>query len=220
MESEYLILKKITPEVRNTYFVPKGYFDEFASSVLFKIVSTKPTYTIPSNYFDQLSNSILSKISAEINDVTEELKDIAPLLSSIDKNNVYQSPEGYFDNLAHPISTAKIVSFKSKTLFKYAIAAVFIGLISFAGYKLLDKSSIITTTDVQASIQKLPDVLLANAVNEDKFSSLQIDESAEILLIQNLSDINEEIKYIPDQEMEAYINDNNIVDEVNSSSNS
>lgn len=221
MESDYNILKQITPENANPYLIPIGYFEGLASAILLKINGNQNIYQIPENYFAGLSNSILGKIKQET-DVEVELQEIAPLLNKINKQNVYTIQSNYFENvkLINP-DLGKTGSLKNRNFswLRYAVAAALIGVFSFGALKLLNKPASIEN-DLQASIQNISDSDLKNELDSDKFSIASIEEAALITPWQSIADLQEEIKYIPDEEIEVYINDNNIIDVATNSSNS
>ena len=100
-----------TLEKQNLYVVPAGYFEYLANEILQKIyqqsVTTTPvvsTYKVPAGYFDGLAEGILQKIKAgnvsSESEVQEELKQVAPVLNTIDKKNIYSVPADYFENLS------------------------------------------------------------------------------------------------------------------------
>src|SRR4051794_33609578 len=91
-------LKDIAPTIvnignQNLYFVPADYFDSLAYSIvnyikLSKVRCINP-YSIPETYFDTLADSIIHKIRlSSPNEIYEELSEIAPLLITVNKENV------------------------------------------------------------------------------------------------------------------------------------
>ena len=135
----------------NPYTVPAGYFEGLDEHLLtmakiaeqspaLQGIAMKKPMQVPEGYFEGLAGSILNKIKAEENlSVDDELRNISPLLYSLDKVNVYDVPTGYFETLGEellnkvsPKETAKVISFsqrKSVKWVRYAAAAVVIGLI-------------------------------------------------------------------------------------------
>src|SRR5689334_16659744 len=102
-------LKDIAPTIaslrnHNPYSVPKGYFDSLPNSIfnnikLSEIKGTNP-YSVPENFFDTVADSIINKVrSSTSNKIYEELSEIAPLLSTVNKENVFSIPVNYFENL-------------------------------------------------------------------------------------------------------------------------
>ncbi len=221
MESEYNILKQITPDNKSPYLIPFGYFDGLAATILLKINGKQDTYCVPNNYFNNLPTDILTKVKLQ-NELHNEIQEIAPLLSKINKKDVYNVPLDYFDKTVFaPINHPKVVSIKNRKLIliKYTVAAVLIGIVSFVGISLLNRPASIEN-DLQASIQNISDSDLKNELENDKISNISTDENVLIAPWQNITDLQEEIKYIPDTDIEVYLNDNIIIDETTISSNS
>ena len=106
-------LKDLSPELAgkdpltNPYAVPEGYFNTLPEQMLIlvnepaQIAPSDLPFEVPQGYFDGLADSILNRVKAlETNDPKEELKQAAPFLSSLKKENPYSLPEGYFEELA------------------------------------------------------------------------------------------------------------------------
>lgn len=106
-------LTELSPELagkdphNNPYEVPVGYFNNLPEHMLALVnepaniaASTQP-YEVPQGYFEGLADAVLNRVKAiEANDPKEELKQAAPFLSSLKKENPYTLPEGYFEDLA------------------------------------------------------------------------------------------------------------------------
>lgn len=112
-------LMQISPAVANIgnqvpYAVPVGYFDTLSDVILARVIAggneesavmsvagKSSPFTVPDGYFEKLSDSVLAKIRQQNESpVSEELKEISPLLASINKTNVYTVPEAYFEGLS------------------------------------------------------------------------------------------------------------------------
>ena len=135
----------------NPYVVPAGYFDGFAEQVMKRIknnsevsdeseslspllsgISKQMPYSAPAGYFEGLEEKLMQAVreSADYQSAKEELESISPLLSQVSKQNPYSVPSGYFDSLNKNQQEAKVVSITSRKWFRYAAAAVVIGIIS------------------------------------------------------------------------------------------
>ena len=171
--------------------VPTGYFDNLAKNIIQKIKTQQPqtgdgfsvllndlrkknVFEIPVNYFDSLGTDILSKINVVENDI-EYLQRIAPLLFSCNKENVGEVPAGYFDNLSATIlkkiavkTPGKVVTMAGRLSFiKYAVAAIFIGVICTIVFNYYNKPTNINTNkfaSLDSSIEK------GKVMNETKFN--------------------------------------------------
>src|SRR5688572_28074739 len=93
-------------------------------------------YRVPAGYFESLTEMILLRIKAEeATSVDEELEILSPFLKKIDKTPPYTVPQGYFDTLKPEIPStvtreAKVVRISASRVFRYAAAAVTMGLIT------------------------------------------------------------------------------------------
>lgn len=157
-------LMEISPAVANisranVFSVPPLYFNNLAEEVLARIqvedisfgVKNTP-FGVPHGYFDGLANSIINKIhQQEMQSVSDELNEIAPLLNTISKIPVYTVPEGYFESLEITIPlkldkpSAKVFTFgKTKKIFQYAVAACIAGILMIGAYMYTNQG---TTAD-------------------------------------------------------------------------
>jgi len=147
-------LKEISPVIANitranVYSVSPVYFNELPEVILARVQAedavfgSKATpFNVPQGYFDGLANNILNKIHhTEIQSVSDELKEIAPLLNTISKKPVYSVPQGYFESLEITIPlkldkpSAKVFNFgNTKKIFQYAVAACVAGMLMVGAY--------------------------------------------------------------------------------------
>ncbi len=155
---------------QNVYTVPAGYFDGLAAQVLNRIKAMdaanameelshlSPTlsytsklvpYNVPEGYFDSLAERAIQAVRVS-NDylqkesfgqtAKEEIETLSPLLSGLKKEIPYSIPQGYFEELTKNISkeenkpSAKIISLTSRKWFRYAAAAVVVGIIAITGF--------------------------------------------------------------------------------------
>ena len=110
-------------EKKNVFSVPEGYFDTLYIDV-FKKVNTGSTLatdklSVPEGYFENLSASVLNRIKSLKDDPAQELRDLSPMLYSIQNENVFSVPAGYFRDLENDILNkvkpqAKIVQLKKR----------------------------------------------------------------------------------------------------------
>lgn len=117
----------------NIFSVPEGYFNSLNQLILRKAAAQSPTLSVPEGYFDKLSASVLSRIKEE--GALLELRNLSPMLYSVQNENVYKAPAGYFERLASVILSkvqvpAKVISIHRRSIWKYAVAAVVAGVIA------------------------------------------------------------------------------------------
>ena len=163
--------------------IPKGYFDQLATSILNKIktgetaaeeisnlspflhsIQNKNVFEVPDGYFE----SIDQLISIQLKTATpkEELKGLSPLLDTIQSKNVFEVPDEYFTGLAENIlkkvqpPVAKVIVMHKRNLFiKYAVAAMMTGVLALGLYRYIDKpvspvSQINTVATLDATVEK------------------------------------------------------------------
>ena len=142
-------LKDIAPAVanlsnHNLYSVPSGYFDSLADSIFNSIKLTEikgvNPYSVPERYFDTLADSIIHRINSNSSDeISGELSEIAPLLTTVNKENVFSIPNNYFEKLSIPITgrpVAKVISIGNhiRKWVTYAAAASVLFIVATTSY--------------------------------------------------------------------------------------
>jgi hypothetical protein len=180
-------LKQISPlvggiEKLNVFTVPAGYFESLDRAVLMNIKaemaslsgSPESLMQVPQGYFESLADNILNRIKAENNAATE-LKELSPMLYSIQNENVFTVPQGYFESLPGEIlakvkpQQAKLVSMQKRTvttILKYAVAAVFTGVMALGVYQFSSNKPK-EEVAVNSIIQKGLDIAKANKFDEE-----------------------------------------------------
>ena len=146
-------LGQLNPE--NLYKVPDGYFVDLPEVVLRRIkamnaenpkeemnylspalanISRILPYSVSTGYFEGLEEKMMQHIrkSSDYQTPLEELESISPFLGGLKKQNPYTVPTGYFDTVSKRKPTTKIISITSRRWFRYAAAAIVIGIVSIA----------------------------------------------------------------------------------------
>ena len=138
----------------NVFTVPEGYFD-FLSDDVFAVLredkfsrletdSLVSTAVVPDGYFDSLADHILDRIKAQHNESgIRELRNLSPMLYSIQNENVFTVPHNYFELLSEKIinkikpQQSKVITMRkrSSTFIKYAVAASFTGMMALGVFK-------------------------------------------------------------------------------------
>lgn len=218
---------------QNVYMVPVGYFDGLAITVLNRIkamnaasameeldylsptlsnISKQIPYTVPAGYFDELAETSLQSVreSSDYQTAKEEIEILSPLLSGLKKQVPYSVPQGYFESISEtPVKpVVKVVSITHRSWFKYAAAAVVVGVIAMIGITITIKGK--NANDPIAGVQKdykkmndiqkdeLIDFLNAGMSGKETAQVNTNDKSQEIrTLLQDISD--EELKDFQEQ---------------------
>ncbi len=105
-------LRAISPVVAGigsapTYRVPDGYFEAFAGTVagikdpaILAGLRDQPSYGVPVGFFDGFAETLMRRIKAdEASSAGEELEILSPLLSRLEKKELFTEPVGYFSEL-------------------------------------------------------------------------------------------------------------------------
>jgi len=217
----------------NVYSVPPGYFEGFSEQMLSLIkanesltwLSSLPKempFNVPDRYFDELDEKIMEIIRSrpDYQTSTEELESISPLLSSISKRPVYSVPKGYFENFRPGVEEkkeTKVISITGRKWFRYAAAAIIVGVILMAGAIAINNSSKDsagkTLAKFEKEVKKINDVkstenlidFMDTGLNEKELASRQksskpddVQQLLKDVSLDELKDFNEESKDIED----------------------
>jgi hypothetical protein len=223
--------------LQNVYTVPVGYFDGLAAQVLNSIkameaahpveelgylspmlsrISRQMPYAVPAGYFEGLAKKAMQSVleSSDYQTAKEEIETLSPLLSGLKKQMPYSVPQGYFETLTGKINTeenkpaTRIISIASRKWFRYAAAAVVIGIITMAGFLFRGsnekepggKALAKFTRDVKEMDDTQKDNLI-DFIDMNNTETAQVDISNKIdevkTLLQDISD--EELKDFQEQ---------------------
>ncbi len=221
----------------NVFTVPNGYFERLAEDILLGTneaennllgaVPNQPAMQVPQGYFESLADNILNKIKIEESAATE-LKTISPILHSIQNKNVYTVPDNYFETSSAKIldavkpQKAKLVTMRKRTavIFKYAVAAVFTGMLALGVLKFTgDKTEVDTVIAEgnQIARDNKFDEEMAKVTDADIVKYLEENNSdADVALVANTIDENElptEEDYLTDDKaLDKYLDNINVND--------
>jgi hypothetical protein len=231
MENRHEIVKElhdISPFLAGTqpvnpFTVPEGYFDALPGIVLEKTKmetllasASGDTYGVPSGYFDSLAGNILSKIKSNISDTREELDEIAPLLNTISKREVYTVPAGYFENrdFAGSVQSvkpqAKLVGMRrAKKWIQYAAAAMIAGVLVTGAFLYTDTNvskgnAQYEPIDLSSELNKLNAEELVTYLNNPEQATASNLLAGDI----ELGDVKKHIQKLSDEELNNYLKEN------------
>ena len=214
----------------NVYSVNENYFDGVRAELQARIIASnfitpQSNVAVPVGYFENLPVNILAKIKAvENNVVLAEMQDLPPIIAGIENKHVYTVPQGYFEQLTMPtMASAKVVKMGSRNIFKYAAAAVIVGLLGFGTMKYIATTKI--NNEVLAVVKQADEILKTNSFDE-AFASVS-DKDIEKYLSQNGEDVNAALVaasmddenttlpdaddyLIDDETLDNFLNDNNL----------
>jgi hypothetical protein len=210
---------------QNIYTVPTGYFEGLAAQVLNKIkaleaatasdelsflspslnnISKEMPFAVPSGYFEGLNEKVMQVISQD-NDQTakEELEALSPLLSGLKKEMPYSIPAGYFDSLKTKQET-KVVSITSRKWFRYAAAAMIVGVVATAALLISNNSS--NPEKSLARFVKKLDKEIKKTSDKELTEFVELTEaSKDMVFYDNREDVKELLKDVPAAELQEFL---------------
>ena len=200
------------------YAVPVDYFENNATDFLRMInkesenenaFTNLTPYSIPELYFDDLPAIILQKTkqTKSANIEADELDNIAPLLNTISKKQVYSIPQDYFINKLSVESKThqkqgKLIGFYFTKMYKLAAAAVIIGICATGSYIFMNKEN---TT--QQAIIKVSKSEVKNLSEADIVDFLADPGVANLLSPRAATEIHDAVKEISDDEIKQFLQD-------------
>jgi len=220
---------------QNMYSIPPDYFEGFADRVLSLIrssedlafLSSKPKenpYKVPTGYFDKLDKTIMEAIRKHPDYQTseEELESVSPLLNSIDKRPVYSVPKGYFENFNINVTEkrgeAKIIPITKRKWFRYAAAAVIVGIVLTAGlvsYRTTNKSSAgKTLAKFEKEVKKIDDVKSAESLIDFMDAGLNEKELASNPKTVKTDDVQQLLKDVSNDELKDFTDESKDIEDV------
>ena len=229
----------------NVYRVPAGYFDNLAEQVLSRIkafntenateelnylspllsgISKQMPYTVPAGFFDGLAEGVIASVKDGHKTAAEELKELSPFLSGLKKEMPYSVPAGSFEQLDSVTNTkeikpaAKVVYITRQKWFRYAAAAVVVGIIAVGGLLIFNKP-----TSVNGDDGKIVTNLMKKVSTEeiDKFVQLADEEVPDVAMVdsrnqvKDKNEIQELIKDVSDKDIQDFLNEAQLDDSDN-----
>ncbi len=215
---------------QDTYTVPSGYFEGLIGQVLSRIkaldaetasaelavlspvlaaASKVMPYRTPAGYFESLPDKMIGLVQNNEQSAAEELEHLSPLLSGLKKDMPYSVPAGYFENL--PVKKeSKVVSLASRKWFRYAAAAVVVGVIATIGIISLRTDHAPSEkeifTKITRDVNKMSDSEKDNLIDFLN-AGLNGNETAQVNT-DKPNDFKELLKDIPEEELNNFSEQN------------
>lgn len=200
---------------------------EQAGSQLGRFQPINP-YHVPAGYFDSLAERVmmLIKTGAGI-PAKEETAMLSPLLASMKRETPLSVPEGYFERLATDLSKSstptgktKVIRLNADRFFKYAAAAVTVGLISLFAWIMLKPSAgeteyalnndTLIDNQVKETMGKIPDVDITTYLDINELTTMeQLPEEIQV----KADDVTLILAEVSDQELQNYLETHGMVKE-------
>ena len=226
-------LLNVTPQ--NIYQIPDGYFEGLAEQVLNRIKAIEVTnakdelrylspvvhsipkeipYSVPAGYFNGLEERLMNIVreSEDYQTAKEELESISPLLSGLNKKMPYSVPQGYFETLTAEINTkpeTKIVSITHRKWFRYAAAAVVVGIVAMGAFFYINRKTIspVDENKAWAKIEKKVETLSDKEIKdfvESTDAGLNANETADLQPVKK-EEIKDLLKDVSDNDLKKFL---------------
>ncbi|HTL08284.1 MAG TPA: hypothetical protein VL307_08520 [Chitinophagaceae bacterium] len=222
---------------QNPYSTPTGYFDALPGNIMSRIrametdnakeelellspllgkLEKKSPLTAPAHYFEDISENIVAGVKA-IDFVNDALENLSPVMQELKHTQVYQVPDGYFEQnvaaIMHRVKETKpagklvSMSFGSKAM-RYAAAAVMTGIVVIAGFLFFNKKDNVqpslagtkTTLD-SATLAKIPDQEIESFLKGNTVTLADVSDDNTV----NENDLKDLLADIPDEELQQYL---------------
>lgn len=214
------------PGLLPAYEVPAGYFDGLAQELLRRVkaldagsvqeelahlspllsqLERRNPYQVPAGYFEEQDTSFVwmgEEMSAQ-----DEISRLSPLLAGLQKQNPLSAPADYFDTLetqAQPAAPVKHISLVRQSWFRYAAAAVIVGLVAASAFLIRTGNSRIDPNKksyawVEKSMKKVGTETIDNFVELASSQALaQITPSAEVRKL---------MQDVPEKDIQQFLDD-------------
>jgi hypothetical protein len=222
---------------KNPYFpIPGNYFESFPDKLMSLIksiqapsvgeelgglspllnqIDRKTPFSVPEGYFDGLSAHVAARLSS-VSEIQEDSEMSSLVINSLEKNNVYEVPQGYFEALPQVIlnkakqrsGRSKVITLgKSRSIFKYAAAAVLAGAILIGGALFVDHHSITKAVADSANpgLATVSDQEILSYLEAQNVPLSDINSLAAVDL--NESDAKDLLSDVSDEELQQYLNE-------------
>lgn len=211
---------------KELYTVPQGYFASFADAMAERIriesllnQASVPVYEVPDGYFEQLPGSILTTIQSAT-EIKSELEEIAPLLSTIGKENVYGIPADYFvqADLARHARREQAVGAKRVSLriarrwMQYAAAAVFAGILVTGAFLFTDNPANIEegkypSLDLSSELDKVSEADLLKYLDNPEHVAAA-PATVQLATEADMAEVKNHLQNVSDEDLKQYVTEN------------
>ncbi len=228
-------LKEVSPLLAEippgaTFSVPEGYFNGLSNGILEQLKrnilldqASDKTYSVPEGYFEALPGNIVSMIQAgetRRNEEADELDEVAPLLNIISRKNVYEVPQGYFEQAdfsAHtkqqPKKEARIITFNiARKWLQYVAAAVVTGVLVTGAFIFTDSNTYLENQNLErielsSELNKVSATDLVTYLNNPEHV-VPAPATTASASEEELMEVKNNIQQLSDEELNRYMKEN------------
>lgn len=196
------------------YHFPEAYFTELETSVLHNCgiqKMSKNPYNTPKGYFSDLSKCTIERIQAQEtaleSNEEEELKSITPLLHTLPKTQVYQLPQGYFEQFTVKPETskkAKVVSINKMGVWMRYAALVGAIIVLVKLFVPFTKSADSLPGGTQVALQQVPASEIEDYLADHATTNYSLNQAASDLNVEN--DVL--LENVTEEEITQFLQDN------------
>lgn len=210
------------------YTVPVGYFEALPENTMQLIreiglsakeetanlssllggLDKQMPYTVPQGYFNGIDERMLKAVTGGEQTAKEELESISPLLSGLKKEMPFSVPQGYFENIevAKPDEKqrAKVVSYSSRKWFKYAAAAILVGVIATTSILLINNKSPESFAKFEKKLNK--EIKKTSDKELDEFIKYA-EANQDVAYNEPKEEVKELLKDVPASELQSFLDE-------------
>lgn len=166
-------------------------------------------YTVPQGYFNGIEERMLKAVTGAEQTAKEELESISPLLSELKKDMPFSVPQGYFENMAagkpEENQTAKVVSFSSRKWFKYAAAAILVGVIATTSVILINNKQPESFAKFEKKLNK--EIKKTSDTELDEFIKFSDAVNQDVAYNEPKEEVKELLKDVPASELQGFLDE-------------
>ncbi len=205
------------------YAVPDQYFDGLPELLLARVqvadevivkgnynwdnAAKQNPYALPENYFEQFEAQLLERLYGAAIDAQSEISQLSPLLAGLKQQQVFEVPQGYFQDTVAAPKPVKIVehpSVKSIKWARWAAAAAILIIFGLGAFQMFNPAIAEPKPSFQQALAQIPNdsirEWLSTNMDEDDINSL--GSSVAGLDAINTSSV---LKGFTDKQIEQYI---------------
>lgn len=178
-----------------SYTIPDQYFTQLPELLLARVkaadevihkgncnwdnAAKQNPYALPENYFETFEAGLLRKIAAPVPDAAAEIDELSPLLAGLRQQQVFDVPQGYFQEEVATPKPAKVVehpSVKSIKWARWAAAAAIMFIFSLGAFQMFNPATAEPKPTFQQALAQIPSdsirEWLSTNMDEDDINNL------------------------------------------------
>jgi hypothetical protein len=176
-------------------------------------IDRKNPFSLPADYFDNLSGQLIAGLSIE-QPASESQTSESVVIASLSHENLYRTPEGYFESLPEIVLSrvnqerkgAKVlVLSRNRSFLKYAAAAVIAGALLIGGSLFFNHPASPNAEVTNPALTAISDQEILNYLEAQNVPLSDMNNLAAVDLTEN--DAKDLLGDVSDEELQQYLND-------------